>query len=201
MDDELRALLQLQAAQIAALTEALGAMRPVAAPSITVRMIYERFEKLRAGSKSWRVIRNRLRAFLALHGDTPAMALTVPLWVAFRARRRADDPIAGRAISPLTINFELDWVKALLNWASDEEQQLIPSNPLHRAKREKTDTARETWLTEEDLGKLLACCGTVLRMFVLIAVDTGLRISEVVSLRRDRLRWGETADRERVAIV
>lgn len=199
-DDELRALLHLQAAQIAALTAALGSMRPTA-PSITVRQLYDRYEAVMRGRKSWRAIRNRLRAFVALYGDVAVMSLTVPRWVEFRARRAADDPVTGKAIGTLTTNFELDWVKAMLNWASDDEQQLIPSNPLARARREKTNGGRDTWLTEDDVARLLARCSPILRAFVLIAVDTGLRISEVVSMRRDRLRWGETAAGERVAIV
>ena len=169
--------------------------------TITVNEIYERFEAAHKSKPSWRVKRNRLRPFLRLFGPLPAMGLTVPMWAAFRERRKVDDPLLGKAIAPVTINFRLGWVKTMFAWASDDEQVLIPTSPLARAKREKTDTARETWLTEHDIQQLLERCGSVLTAFVLIAVDTGLRLSEVLKIRHDRIRRGETEGGEPIGVI
>lgn len=214
-DDELRALLRAatdqlasqadQIAQLASLTRTNfpthKVVSPLTAPSPSVSEIYQRYSVAKAGAKSWRIARGRLRAFLAVFGLMPTMSLTIAMWAAYRERRKTDDPIAGKAIAPSTINFELDWAKAMFNWASQEEQGLIPANPLTRAKREKVDNERETWLTEEDVQKLISVCKPWVAAFILVAVDTGLRKSEVLMLRRDRLRIVETEGGERIAIA
>lgn len=173
---------------------------PAGGSSLKVRAIYDRFEAAMKTSKSWRAIRNRLRPFLVVFGDSLAMTVTPPKWAEYRERRKVDDVICGKAVAPLTINFELDWAKRMFSWATEPEQNLLPANPLEKAKREKTDSARETWLTEEQLEHLLAKCGPVIAAFVLVAVDTGLRISEVLTLRRDRLRYVEVADGRTFAV-
>jgi len=183
-----------QQATIAALT------MPGGSSPLTTNQVYQRFEAAQRGRKSWKQIRNRLRAFLVEFGDQPAMSVTPPKWAAFRERRKTGDEKLGPAVAPITINFELDWSKRMFSWATEPEQNLLPSNPLEKAKREKTDSARETWLTEEQLAKLLHHSGALIAAFVLVAVDTGKRISEVLTLRRDRLRFVDLTDGRRFAL-
>lgn len=194
---------RLAADSARALVDLVARLAPVgpAIPTTTIKQIYDLFELARRSSKSWKAIRNRLRSFVLYFGDTQAMQLTPKKWAEYRERRKIDDVLLGRAIAPITINFELDWAKAMLTWACGEEQALIPMNPLDKAKRETVDSGRETWLTEEDLVILLSRCGLLMTAFVLVAVDTGLRISEVLKLRRDRIRFVDTEGGERIGIV
>lgn len=167
---------------------------------LTVRQIYEKFEPRYRGGKSYKSVVNRLRAFVVVFGDDPAMTVTPKRWVEFRERRKVADPVCGAPVAPLTINFELNWAKRMFNWATEPEQNLLPSNPLAKAKNEKVDDKRETWLTEKQMDQLLAKCDPIVYAYVLIAVDTGKRISEVMSLRRDRMRPVELTDGRRFAI-
>jgi integrase len=90
----------------------------------------------------------------------------------------------------------------LLKWAV--ANSLLEANPLAAAKSTRELSARETWLTEDDVDKLLAAAdqvrdhrvcvrrtteyrGKILRAFILCCVDSGLRKNEARVLRRDRI--------------
>lgn len=210
-DQQFHALLAAKDAQIAALmaqvaglvtsqaqlTDAIArlSLLPAAVPSslLTVQAVYDAFEEAHRGAHSWRVMRNRLKAFVAAFGALPAMNLTPAMWKAHREKRKLTTVKRGERedpLSPLTINFELGWAKKMFTWASDPEQGLIPSNPLARVKAEPVDSARETWLTMVEVEKLLAHWddNPVMTLFLLIAISTGLRISEILRIRRDRIK-------------
>lgn len=205
MDAETKALIaglhvqmQAMAAQNAALmqlvqsqSELIAQLKPAvpSVPSITINEIFDRFDKSRAGTKNWKKYRQRLLAFVKEFRDWPAMNVTPARAVEFRNKRKGENSYKGKLLSPLTVTFELDWAKTMLFWAADEAQGLIPSNPLARLHRESIESAqRETWLTEPDLEKLLGFCDALVAAFVLLAVYTALRLSEVLSIRKASIR-------------
>jgi integrase/recombinase XerD len=201
-------------AQIAALMEVIARLTkvPVAPVQLalpvgqSVQQVYEAFAAAHANAHSWPVMRNRLKAFVKEFGPLPAMGLTPAMWKAHRVRRKVAEPVSrtrGEKYSPLTINFELGWAKKMLNWASDPEQNLIPSNPIGRVKAEQVDAARDTWLTMVEVRKLLEHWrdNRVMRLWLLIAVSTGLRISEVLRIRRDRIRPSVAPNGQPIGII
>lgn len=192
------------------LTAAVGRLTVAPAPAaagITVQQVYDAFEGAHSNATSWRVMRNRLKAFVAEFGPLPAMSVTPKMWAAHREKRKKVMVARGREtktpLSPLTINFELSWSKKMFTWASDPEQGLIPSNPLQRARAEQVDSERDTWLTMVEVEKLLAHWDgrPVMRLWLLIAVSTGLRISEVLRIRRDRIRRSTAPDGRPIGII
>ncbi len=193
-------------AQIAALTAAVTgftAARFPAAPSVTVAEVYGAFTREMERTHSWRMRRDKLAPFVRRLGGMPAMEVTPKAWAQHRAARRLEVMDYGRSKgkppSDATLNVELGVAKSMLEWACSDAQELIPFNPLRRAKRAKVKKARRTWLREEDLQRLLGAPEPrgaeqrqALRAFVLVNADTGLRFAEALMLRRDRLR--ETED-------
>jgi integrase len=188
------AVVEAQGARIEALTERVG---PKAAPrEPTVRDVFERFCEVYRRKKCWPVARNRLTPFAEHFGADPVSSVTAPRWASYRELRKGQPGRkVGTLLSPLTVNFELDWAKRMFNWALEPEQALITANPLALAKREKTRSVRETWLSEEDVQAALGNqyprndrIRVLLHAFFLCMVDQGLRFNEARKLRRDRCR-------------
>ncbi len=195
----LLAVVEAQGAQLAALTSIVSAERsgPKPAPrEATVADVHDRFRAAYQGRPCWKIARNRLTPFVEYFGADNVSAVTPTRWPAYREMRKmAQGRKAGMTLSPLTINFELDWAKRMFNWAMEPEQAMIASNPLAIVKREKTRTQRETWLTEEDVQAALSTRAprnerirAAIHAWFINVVDTGLRFNEMRKLRRDRCR-------------
>jgi integrase len=69
------------------------------------------------------------------------------------------------------------------------DRELLRRNPLQAVKREAAVSARETWLTSEQVDRLLGAASgdPFLSAWLLVAVGTGMRMSEILSLRWDRI--------------
>lgn len=184
MDEELRALLETQTRLIAELTERL---RP-AVPVITFGELYTRYEKAHCKRSSWATIAFALRRSSAAWEAREAMSLCPSDWTALRATHKE------KGLSDTTLNQDLMWSKAVLNWAVREK--LIPSNPLANCRRVKiAKPHRETAPTEdENLALLAACERQEERVLILSAADAGMRNGE-----GRKLEWS-WLDRERMEI-
>lgn len=169
-----------------------------ATSSSTIRQIFDAYRDHRRRDHSWGVIEDRLLPLVRRLGDLPAIHLTPKKWAEHR-RARAKEPLSQdrpeKLPSAATLNLELARAKTMLTWAAEEEQGFIPSNPLRDAKREKPKPPRKTWLPEPDIQRLLSApkpkmprARKMLKAFVLIKADTGLRFNEVRKIRRDRIR-------------
>lgn len=200
-----------------ALTEQLGAANATIAkiatedhalahlPPITVRDLWERYRQAHErDAKSWVTTRNRLLPFVEHFGDRIASTLRAKHWAPFRSMRLdqhirgGTDPAKKRKMAPLTINCELGWVKAMFNWAVNPEQELLEVNPFASVKRQKCRKRRETWITEADAQRVLKALAKqprhiqiVMRAFILLMLDCGLRFNEARGARIDRLRVRE----------
>jgi integrase/recombinase XerD len=95
----------------------------------------------------------------------------------------------GRFPSQGTITIEISRAKTMMRWASNPDQGLIPSNPIASVRVQK-HRHRETALTEADVAKVIEVATPTLRAFVLICIDSGLRLNEARHLRRDWIRPG-----------
>jgi integrase len=185
---ELTALVAQQARSLAILAEAAAPR-----PTITIAALYVEFEKARRADHSWVWIRNRLRPLVRRLGDRRAVDLTPMLWAEHRAARASEPTIREKPPGAHTLNIELQRAKELLDFGVSAK--LLEHNPLKAARAVKTISARETWLAEPQIQRLLDGCAAVpsdlgrllMRVFVLCATDAMLRFNEVRKLRRDRI--------------
>ena len=89
--------------------------------------------------------------------------------------------------APGTVNREITTIKRMLSLAEDWD--LLDRNPLGKVKKLE-EKGREAYLTDAQADRLLAECKTPhLRMAVVIGLHTGLRESDVLSLR-----WNSEVD-------
>ena len=120
----------------------------------TVRDLYGRWEKVRRFTRSWRLERARLEPFVRLAGDRPAIKITPEAWSDLRAIRMYEaSPRTGRRVSAATLDTELLRAKQMYAWAA--VAGVLPSNPLATAHGAGARTARETWLTWDQVEILL----------------------------------------------
>ena len=98
-----------------------------------------------------------------------------------RATLRADKPITGA-----TVNRELAILKTAFN--KGIEWNLVDSNPVERVKFfSEKDRGRTRYLSTDEKEKLLVAASPELRRFIIIAIKTGMRLSEILSLK-----WTDT---------
>jgi len=93
----------------------------------------------------------------------------------YRAQRKAD------GVSPSTINRELACLKTCFSKAV--EWKLIKENPARTVKKFREPHSRERILTPDESRRLLAAASPALRPVLIIALNTGMRRSEILSLR------------------
>jgi len=157
------------------------------APSLTVAALYAHYREAHQASKSWEAMRVRLAPFLEAFGDRQVLSLEVIDWSNHAARRLATlVPGAkdGRFYDRRTVNSELGWVKAMLNWSVGQGR--LKYNPLAGAKRSKVRKGRETSLRESDIARAMAACQKPEQVvMILAAADVGLRRGEILQLQHD----------------
>lgn len=86
-----------------------------------------------------------------------------------------------RLVSPSTINRELACLKTCLNHAVEWEK--LDRNPAAKIKKFREPNAKERILTIDEMKRLLAVAGDELRPALIVALNSGMRKSEVLSLR------------------
>ncbi len=91
----------------------------------------------------------------------------------------------GKPRQANTINKYLMCISAILSYARDE-LELIDYNPMSKVKILPKPEGRKRYLTQDELSSYLTACknhSKILYLFVLIALATGGRYSEVLHLR------------------
>jgi len=99
-----------------------------------------------------------------------------------------EDYIASRrneGLSPATINRELSCLRRMFNQALSWEDAL--KNPVSGIRFLEEPPSRTRFLTHEEANNLLKCCTPSLRAIVFTALNTGMRLNEVLSLSWDNV--------------
>jgi integrase len=126
--------------------------------------------------------------------DTPVAELTSERIARYQAKRKAEASLRRRGpdgnplpVSAATVNRELALLRHLLVLA--EEWGHVGKVPKFRLEREPEGRLR--FLSEEEIARLLAACGSSahpeLRDAVQLALNTGMRKGEVLGLSWDRV--------------
>jgi integrase len=133
----------------------------------------ERFSELASGSR--RGCKSYLDGLVAYFGDYPIMKITPRLINEFKQMRKAE------GVKPATVVRQLTIMKRAYNIAI-REWEWLDSNPVTKVSCERVNNARDRWLTLEEEGKLLDTCSQWLREIVEFALNTGMRIGEILSI-------------------
>lgn len=205
MDDEtIRRLLEemqaerreLRAArmQIDALVAERAQAAAAAPRRITVADVYDAYSKIRRAETSWPAIRNKLGPLVRRLGSLPVSSLTPTVWAEHVAVRKTQITSRDKPPADHSLNIELGRAKEMVEWAV--RSGLADSNPLKMARKARTISARETFLTENQIMELLDLGvatlpatrqRVVMRAVCLCAYDGLMRLNEIRHLRRDRV--------------
>lgn len=127
----------------------------------------------KASQRSMRGHVNHLRAFF---GDATLLADITPRLVVEYKNRRYQD-----GVSPATVNRALATLKKAFNLAV-REWEWCHRNPVLSVSMEREHNARDRWLSLEEEDRLLAACAPWLRDLVTFALNTGMRMGEILAL-------------------
>jgi integrase len=98
-----------------------------------------------------------------------------------RKRKPDDEHPDRRPVTDTTINHDLTFLRHMFNKCV--EWKFAKANPMEKVGLFDVDNGRTRFLSAEEAQKLLAACGTDLRLLVLAAMHTGFRKSELQSLK------------------
>ena len=90
------------------------------------------------------------------------------------------DARSERGLSPQTVNNGLAVTSAVFRWAI--ERGLARGNPVQGIRRLRTPRGRETYLTASEARALLAVAPDRMRLFLILALNTGMRRGEILGL-------------------
>ena len=85
-------------------------------------------------------------------------------------------------VSPLTVNKTLACLKTIFNKAIDWGK-FDGQNPMRKIKKLKVDNKRLRYLEKEEIPRLIDCCPAHLKPIVIVALNTGMRKSEILNLK------------------
>jgi site-specific recombinase XerD len=84
-------------------------------------------------------------------------------------------------LKPASINRELSSLKKAFNLAV-REWEWCRENPVSRVSMERENNQRDWWLSVEEEVRLLQACAPWLYELVIFALDTGMRMGEILEL-------------------
>lgn len=135
------------------------------------KYLEEHVPKLRS-QKSFKGYAEKLISIL---GDYPLAEITPRVINEYKQKRRRD------GLKPASINRELATMKKAFNLAI-KEWEWVKENPVSKVSMEEENNQRDCWLTIEEEEKLLNACPEWLRELVIFALNTGMRLGEIISL-------------------
>jgi integrase len=148
-----------------------------AAPSLTVRELFEKYEPwYNANHKGWKsAFASRRNNLLEFFAAIPASTITLT---------HADEYRKTRATAAAaTRNCELATLRSCFGWSV--KRRLVAFNPLAGMDMEPTPNARTAFLDEAGFARLLsATASPMARALFVLAFDTGMRREELRDLKR-----------------
>ena len=113
-------------------------------------------------------------------GNWPLAEITPRLIAEYKSKRREE------GAAPQTINNETSLMSHAFNLAI-KHWEWVKENPVKKVSKEKVNNLIERWLTPEEEQKLLASSPTWLKEIITFAINTGLRLSEILDLKWSRV--------------
>ena len=142
----------------------------------TFREMMEKFlaehASKKASCKSYESYVRSLNPFLGNHTLTD---ITPRVINEYKLKRRND------GVKPGSINRELAILKKAFNLAL-KEWEWVKENPASKVSMEEENNKRDRWLADDEEERLVEACSPRLRELVIFALNTGMRLSEILAL-------------------
>jgi integrase len=123
------------------------------------------------------------KKFIEFFSETPIGRITKNDIARYRKLRHEDHcrthTKAGKPLSETTINRDIEVVRRLLYWATDEG--FLPVNPIARVRLVRERRVRRPVMSVGEEVKLLAASSEHLRPIAIAALDTGMRRGELLN--------------------
>ena len=103
----------------------------------------------------------------------------------YKIRRRSEKTPKGGEVQPGTINRELACLKRMLNLAV--QWDMLEYNQIQGVKLFKEPKGPVRFLSEEEAARLIEACNATFRPIVITALNTGMRLNEILTLTWDRV--------------
>jgi integrase len=143
---------------------------------LSIKDLLARFERYQKG-------RLRPTTFARLHGILETLIANLPTQLKDVTKAKVADYVSARSllVSPATVHKEVGTLKHALRLAV--EWELIPANPAERARLPRLPQGRTRYLTPPELRSTLEVADEWMRAPIALAAFTGMRRSELLSLR------------------
>ena len=171
--------------------------RPITTTFDELAEVYFAYVVHHQRKRSWPRDRTSIRALSPYFGGKRLTEITPALIEQYCTWRRETISRRGRPMTPASINRELACLKRMFNVARKGLIVLkggVPvENPVISVSLARENNTRDRVLNREEFDHLMAAAPTHLRPILLTAYYTGMRKSEILKLRWDRvdLRAGE----------
>ncbi len=158
------------------LDESLGFKRPGSDEPIPFDKFSKDFLELysKQNKKSWRRDEASIKVLKHFFRGAALQEIGPEQVERFKAKRKAD-------VSPASVNRELACLKTI--FAKAVEWGKIPENPVKAVKKFKENNVKERILNGAEARKLLECAAAGIRPVLIVALNTGMRRNEILSLK------------------
>jgi integrase len=179
----------------------LEAMRPKPQapelPAMTLGQAFERFCSVRSRKKTAGEDKRIAKRLLAHFGDVPLASVTASRVAEYKAVRLASKHTGtGEPLTASAVNRPLGFLRAVLGMAHDE-WEVLPTTP--KIKLEPEPEGRIRWLEADEETRLLEACRrsnlSHLEGFTVVAMETGMRLGELMGLTWDRVDFSRAVVR------
>ncbi len=130
-------------------------------------------EHARAHTRSWSRYRSCLKSLQPFFGNLYLTAIDAEMIEQYKQARRAN-------VTPATVNRDLQTLRRMLNLAM--AWGYLHESPMRFVKLFRESTGRVRYLTRKEFGQLLQHCPPHIAPIVTVAVHTGMRQGELLSL-------------------
>ncbi len=156
----------------------------------TFRELCEDYMRLhsRPNKRSWKSDEKKMKTLSAFFGNRPLYEISAIFVENYKAKRSKETVRLGKeytegkkCVSVATVNRELACLKHMFNKAI--EWGYAETNPVSRVKLFKENNARIRYLEKEEIKKLINNASEHLKPILTVALNTGMRKGEILSLK------------------
>jgi integrase len=142
----------------------------------------------KVNKRSWRSDIEHLQVFFNVFCGKRLDEITPAFVEKFKRDRLESVTRRGRKRAPASVNRELEVLSRIFSLAM--EQDIVIANPCRKVKKLQVDNVRTRYLSVEEEESLLAVLtGRLAHLWpiIIIAIDTGLRRRELLSLEKEQV--------------
>ncbi len=153
------------------------------------KLVVRYLEYSKANKKSYEREITSTKALLSFFAGKALQQITIGLVERYKSERQRENTRYGRPPSKATINRELACLKHMFTKAI--EWGLVSSNPLRKVKLLPEKLNKLRVLYDEEFQKLYNPSAEFLKLILIVAVNTGMRRSEILNLRWEDINFKE----------